>query len=221
VRSPIWQLAMKHRVALPLHPEYRTLPMVWYVPPLSPVMNMIEGEGAEADPDDVFPAIDSLRIPVQFLANLLSAGDEDVIRDVLKRLAAMRSYMRTKTVGGAPDPALAEAVGMSAHEVEEMYRLLGLAKSIDRFVIPTTHAEVGGLLDEHQGACGFTDPAGPGPCGALESAEYGDRVAAFHLGTRDEVAHATATPPPQPATRGGDGCGGGGCTCGDVAPGVA
>jgi len=25
------------KVALPLHPEYRTLPMVWYVPPLSPI----------------------------------------------------------------------------------------------------------------------------------------------------------------------------------------
>ncbi len=229
VRSPIWKLAMKHRVALPLHPEYRTLPMVWYVPPLSPVMNMIEGEGAEADPDDVFPAIDDLRIPVQFLANLLSAGDETVIRDTLKRLAAMRSYMRTKTVGGQPDPALAEAVGMTAHEVEEMYRLLGLAKSIDRFVIPTTHAEIGGLLDEQQGACGFTDPAGPGPCGALETAEYGERVSAFHLGTRDgvsaAVAHTTApgagdaapVPGAEPAPSGG-GCGSGGCACGGKEP---
>ncbi len=39
-----------YRVALPLHPEYRTLPMVWYVPPLSPVMGMIEGEGSPGRP---------------------------------------------------------------------------------------------------------------------------------------------------------------------------
>ena len=29
--------AVDWKVALPLHPEYRTLPMVWYVPPLSPI----------------------------------------------------------------------------------------------------------------------------------------------------------------------------------------
>jgi nitrate reductase beta subunit len=30
-------MAMDWKLALPLHPEYRTLPMVWYVPPLSPI----------------------------------------------------------------------------------------------------------------------------------------------------------------------------------------
>ncbi|MGQ7250027.1 4Fe-4S dicluster domain-containing protein, partial [Halomonas sp. V046] len=33
--SPVYKLAMDWQLALPLHPEYRTLPMVWYVPPLS------------------------------------------------------------------------------------------------------------------------------------------------------------------------------------------
>ena len=36
-RSPIHQLIVEWRIALPLHPEFRTLPMVWYIPPLSPV----------------------------------------------------------------------------------------------------------------------------------------------------------------------------------------
>ena len=36
-RSPIYALAKQYRIALPLHPEFRTLPMVWYIPPLSPV----------------------------------------------------------------------------------------------------------------------------------------------------------------------------------------
>jgi nitrate reductase beta subunit len=35
--SPVYKMAMEWKVALPLHPEYRTLPMVWYVPPLSPI----------------------------------------------------------------------------------------------------------------------------------------------------------------------------------------
>ena len=27
------------KLALPLHPEFRTLPMVWYVPPTSPLVS--------------------------------------------------------------------------------------------------------------------------------------------------------------------------------------
>src|SRR4029078_5706762 len=34
---PVYAMCKRWRIALPLHPEYRTLPMVWYVPPLSPV----------------------------------------------------------------------------------------------------------------------------------------------------------------------------------------
>jgi nitrate reductase beta subunit len=32
--SPVYKMAMEWKVAFPLHPEYRTLPMVWYIPPL-------------------------------------------------------------------------------------------------------------------------------------------------------------------------------------------
>ena len=40
--SPVYKMAMDWKIALPLHPEYRTLPMVWYVPPLSPIQNAAE-----------------------------------------------------------------------------------------------------------------------------------------------------------------------------------
>jgi nitrate reductase beta subunit len=63
-------MAMEWKVAFPLHPEYRTLPMVWYVPPLSPI----------------------------YLANLLTAGDEEPIAACLERMLAMRAYMRAKTI---------------------------------------------------------------------------------------------------------------------------
>ena len=66
---------MRHRVALPLHPEYRTLPMVWYIPPLSPVADVVHAAGYDpGDPDQVFATIDSLRIPIEYLANLFTAG---------------------------------------------------------------------------------------------------------------------------------------------------
>ena len=105
-RSPVYTLAVRYRLALPLHPEFRTLPMVWYVPPLSPVVNALETDGYEADPDDLFPAIETLRIPLEYLANLLSAGDVEVIRGVLRRLAAMRGYMRKQQVTGEIDESL-------------------------------------------------------------------------------------------------------------------
>ena len=89
------------RVALPLHPEYRTLPMVWYVPPLSPVMSMIEGGAPRPTRTTSSRVIDELRIPVKYLANMLTAGDEEPVRLALKRLAAMRSHMRERGCSAA------------------------------------------------------------------------------------------------------------------------
>ena len=160
-RSPVYALAMRHRVALPLHPEYRTLPMVWYVPPLSPVINLLEGDGYEANPDDVFPAIDMMRIPLEYLANLLSAGDTAVVRDVLRRLAAMRAFMRKREVLNVEDTGAAEAVGMQPHDLEDMYRLLAISKYEDRYVIPQAHTELARQLSEMPGACSVSNEVAP------------------------------------------------------------
>jgi len=169
-RSPVYALAVEHRVALPLHPEYRTLPMVWYVPPLSPVMCLVEGEGADADPDDVFALIDVLRIPVEYLANMLTAGDPEPVRVALRRLAGMRSYMRAKTLAGTTDPGEApgtgfslslQTAGMTTPQIERMFRLLAIAKYDERYVIPQTHAEAPGGAYAAQGACGISAGATP------------------------------------------------------------
>jgi nitrate reductase beta subunit len=167
-RSPIYDLAMRWGVALPLHPEFRTLPMVWYVPPLSPVVSTLETDGYEADPDDVFGAIDNLRIPLEYLANLLTAGDVDVVRGVLHRLAAMRSYMRKREVLGETDEQLPGTVGLTGPELERMYRLLAIADYEDRYVIPLAHAELGERLMQEQGGCGLDFEGGPGNCGAVD-----------------------------------------------------
>ena len=75
-RSPIYALINTYKVALPLHPEYRTMPMVWYIPPLSPVVDVVEETGEDAeDKGNLFAAIDALRIPVEYLAELFTAGD--------------------------------------------------------------------------------------------------------------------------------------------------
>src|SRR5699024_7959854 len=116
-------------VALPLHPEYRTMPMVWYIPPLSPVVDVVQDTGYDAeDADNLFAAIDALRIPVEYLANLFSAGHVPTVERVLYRLAAMRSYMRDINLGNDPKEGIANADGMSGEAMEEVYRLRAIAE---------------------------------------------------------------------------------------------
>jgi len=144
VRSPVYALIARHKVALPLHPEYRTLPMVWYIPPLSPVSDVAEAYGDDADA--VFAAIDELRIPAEYLANLFTAGDAGEIRRVLHVLAAIRTVMRAGQLGLDVPDGLAEAAGSAEGDLEDLYRLLAIAKYADRYVIPQAHAEDAGML---------------------------------------------------------------------------
>ncbi len=147
--SPVYKLAVDWQLAFPLHPEFRTLPMVWYVPPLSPLMQFFE----ESEEDIHNP--EAMRIPLTYLANLLTAGDEKPIRLALRRLMALRSYMRSKRVEGKADVTVLEEAGMTAEMAEGMYRLLAIAKYGDRFVIPTVKKEKEVDLYQEQGAAGF------------------------------------------------------------------
>ena len=136
VRSPIYKMAMEWKIAFPLHPEYRTLPMVWYVPPLSPIQSA--AEAGKMSVKNGMPDVRSLRIPVRYLANLLTAGAEEPIVRALERMLAMRAYMRLKSIEGRVDEAIAEEVGLTGRTIEEMYRYMALAAYEDRYVIPTT-----------------------------------------------------------------------------------
>ncbi len=156
--SPIWKMAMEWKVAFPLHPEYRTLPMVWYIPPLSPIQNAAEADAIGTDAG--MPDVKTLRIPVRYLANMLTAGDETPVVTALERMLAMRSYMRSKTVEGVIDEAIAARVGLSGRVIEDMYKIMALADYEDRFVIPTTHREQVEEAYDLRGGCGFTDTNG-------------------------------------------------------------
>lgn len=166
-RSPIHALINTYRVALPLHPEYRTLPMVWYIPPLSPVVDVVRDTGHDAeDHGNLFAAIDALRIPVEYLARLFTAGDPEPVNAVLHKLAAMRSYMRDINLGREPREEIAARVGMSGEQVYDMYRLLALAKYEDRYVIPPAHAEQAHGLEELATECSLDYEGGPGMGGS-------------------------------------------------------
>jgi len=168
--SPVWALVMKHKVALPLHPEHRTLPMVWYIPPLSPVLTATTQMGGDnTDADDVFHAVASMRIPMAYLAQLFTAGDVDLVAGTLMRLAAVRTHMRALTTGVGRDAAT--PVGLSGADLEELYRLLAIAKPAQRYVIPRAHREDAARLASWVTGCALDSPGGVGmsPTGAPAS----------------------------------------------------
>ncbi len=156
--SPIWKMAMEWKVAFPLHPEYRTLPMVWYIPPLSPIQNA--AEAGAIGMDGAMPDVRNLRIPLRYLANMLTAGDEAPVAQALERMLAMRAYMRAKSIDGVNDEGIAARVGLTGRMIEDMYRIMALADYEDRFVIPTTHREQVEEAYDLRGGCGFTDGNG-------------------------------------------------------------
>ena len=59
---------------------------------------------------------------------------------------------------GVIDEGLAARVGLSSAQVEDMYKIMAIANYEDRFVIPTSHREMGGLEDAYdlRGSCGFS-----------------------------------------------------------------
>lgn len=177
-RSPAYKMISEWRIALPLHPEFRTLPMVWYVPPLSPMISA----GIKNEDD-----LDNMRIPVRYLANLLAAGDEKPVRNALGRILAMRKFIREQRFGendansqdgikpaGQDDfaanswpvnePAVTEeqiaalgAYGLTPESARAMFRLLAIARLEDRFVVPSTQREWADNVEKLKGDAGFPE----------------------------------------------------------------
>jgi nitrate reductase beta subunit len=152
--SPVYKMAMEWKVALPLHPEYRTLPMVWYVPPLSPISSAANAGQVGANGE--LPDVKSLRIPVRYLANLLAAGDEAPVVRALERMLAMRAFMRARHVDQRENTRVLDQVGLGVQEVEAMYRYMAIANYEDRFVVPSTHREYAEDAYDLRGGCGFS-----------------------------------------------------------------
>ena len=177
-KSPVYQFVKVWQIALPLHLEYRTMAMMFYIPPLSPVMSTVENEFNRLDLSDkvqdfdLLDRLDAARLPVQYLANLFSVGDEKVIRRILRKMYAVRLYMRRKTVNHDVDAATLQALAQAAttpEEAEAIYKLTTLPHLHERFVLPPYHREmaVESLKDPlaHKGEAGF---------GAIQPPRRGD-----------------------------------------------
>ncbi len=167
-KSPTYKFVKEWKIALPLHAEHRTLPMLFYVPPMAPVMAQRNGTAVDNVSDDLFHDIDEARAPIQYLANLFGGGQEGKVRYALRKQKAVRWYRRAVTVGDVDMPT-AERMLMEAdssvEEAEAIYRLTSLCTFDDRFVIPPMHREQAiEMLEDpqmHKQSVGFGFIEGP------------------------------------------------------------
>jgi nitrate reductase beta subunit len=167
-KSPVYQVVKIWKIALPPHIEYRTLPMLFYVPPMAPVMADKQGNTVTHVSDDLFHDIDQARVPMKFLANLFGAGHEGKVRYALRKQKAVRWHRRALTVGDvdmATAGRMLREADSSPEEADRIYRLTSLCTFEDRFVIPPMHREeaIQMLNDplEHKQSVGFGFLSGP------------------------------------------------------------
>jgi len=142
--SPVYQFVKKWKLALPLHPEFRTLPMLFYVPPLGPVLaktgnGVYDNVETDGRLGPLMSSLERSRIPLRYMASLLSGGNEEIIRDVYRKMVAVRVYMRAKKVKDIPQDEVERALRegkTNAAEVEAIFRLTSLPTFEERFVVP-------------------------------------------------------------------------------------
>jgi nitrate reductase / nitrite oxidoreductase, beta subunit len=159
--SPVYRFVKEWRLALPLHAEFRTLPTLFYVPPLSPVVAAARGAAFE-NADTPFFDSDAARLPVRFLASMFGAGDEGPVRYALRKQQAVRAYRRAVTVGdldGASADRILERADCTAAEADAIYRLTALCRASDRFALPPGRRESAmepdGDVQDRKGTAGF------------------------------------------------------------------
>jgi nitrate reductase beta subunit len=140
IRSPVYALVKEFGLALPLHPEFRTLPMAYYIPSLSPVLS-VRGDFHELVEHGFFPEVETLRTPLSFLASLFSGGNRDVVAAALSKLVALRAFMRAKNLDQPTPEGVLERAGFDEAAAFRLYRLLAIGGYDERNVIPAQQRE--------------------------------------------------------------------------------
>lgn len=143
-RSPVWKFVKEWGLALPLHPEFRTIPNLFYALPLLPYMAVMEDQKYISTSQNLFDDTEKARLPMKYMANLFSAGNTEIIMNILGKMKAIRNYRRMVTVGDV-SREMAEA-GLKSSDLtpqvaDEIFRMTALAHLQDRFVIPPAHRE--------------------------------------------------------------------------------
>ena len=142
--SPVYKFVKVWKLALPLHPEFRTLPNLFYVPALLPTMATVADGVYNTTSKSLWNGVESNRLPMKYLASLFSAGNTGQVADVMRRLMAVRLHRRGVTVGDLSKAEISKAmneVQMDADTADAIFRLTALATFDERFVIPPAHRE--------------------------------------------------------------------------------
>ncbi len=137
-KSPVYQYVKVWKLAVPHHPEWRTLPMIFYVPPLLPAVATLN-QGSYELGADLFTSLEGTRLPLRYLARMFTAGDEARIVRIYAKQAALRLYKRSQTVGDVRAEEAEAAIQdgqTSAGELEAIYHMTALASFEERFVVP-------------------------------------------------------------------------------------
>ncbi len=142
--SPVYKYVMKWKVALPLHVEHRTMPMLFYVPPLLPVMGKLDGGKYKHASDAFFSSIEQSRLPIKYLSKLFSAGNEAIIEGVMKKLMAVRYYRRSLELDDLDLVEMSKIMHeghTNPKEADEIYALTAIPTIHERFVLPELKRE--------------------------------------------------------------------------------
>lgn len=143
-KSPVYKFLKVWKLALPLHPEFRTLPNLFYVPALLPGMASVQDGIYNTTTKSLWHGIDGTRIPIKYLASLFTAGNTNKVVEVLKRLMAVRMHRRGETVGDLSKDEISTAmqeINLAPKTADDIFRLTTLATFDERFVIPPAHRE--------------------------------------------------------------------------------
>lgn len=162
--SPVYKFVKVWGLGLPLHAEFRTLPMLFYVPPMLPIMASLSTtdnseQAAKLDPiakfwdknnlydttsKTILQTVEQARFPIKYMANMFGTGNEEKVMEVLKKQLAVRIHRRHVTVGDIDAKVTAETladVNLTSEIADDIYKLTSLAKFEDRFNIPPAHRE--------------------------------------------------------------------------------
>jgi nitrate reductase beta subunit len=163
--SPVYRFVKQWKIALPITPQFRTLPMLFYVPPLLPVLAHVKdgrynvsvggaaGAGAAGgspagDPLPLLSSLEQARLPLAYMASLFAAGNQEVTAEVYRKLMAVRLYMQASRSGGSgavSEARLAQALALgktSAEEAKAIFQLSSRATYEEHFVLPPFAREV-------------------------------------------------------------------------------
>ncbi|CAG0940602.1 nitrate reductase / nitrite oxidoreductase, beta subunit (nitrobacter) [Anaerolineae bacterium] len=144
-KSPVYKFVKQWKIALPLHPDFRTVPMLFYVPPMLPVLaKMKDGQYdvSALEREGLHPLMSSLeraRMPIKYMARLFSAGNTEIVEAVYRKLIAVRIFMRGKRVNDVPEAEVREALSagsITPAEAEAIFRLTAMPTFEERFVVP-------------------------------------------------------------------------------------